>query len=255
MAMSAEAEPKTNTDGAAGWLRANAIKIVAIVFWLAIVLAVIVYQRSTGLAPQALAADLADRLSNFIAGTWYGPFVYIFIYFLRPLILFPASILTILAGNLYGLWVGMFWGLIAGTASATIPFYAGRWFFGGENTEKTTEGANQLQRFAGLLRDNPFQTVLTMRLLFLPYDAVSILAGSLRVPFWKFFVATLLGNIIGSIPYIALGASVQGNPFTEEVQFNPWILVLAITMIILSIGFSRLIKRWQGDKLPVENNT
>jgi uncharacterized membrane protein YdjX (TVP38/TMEM64 family) len=245
--------------GSSERIRKNAPKVIAIVFWLAIVVSVVVYQRSTGLSPQELGANLADGLSEFIAGTWYGPFIYIFVYFLRPVIMFPASILTILAGNLYGLAWGMFWGLIAGTASSIIPFYAGKWLFKGkeqdEKKKKNDEDATgQLQKFAGVLRDNPFQTVLTMRLLFLPYDPVSIFAGSLGVPFWKFFVATLAGNVVGSIPYIALGASVQGNPFTAEAEFNPWILVLAVTMLVLSIGFSRLIKRWQSknDKMPVE---
>ncbi|MEO0561501.1 MAG: VTT domain-containing protein [Chloroflexota bacterium] len=242
--------PDKNKNGGGNpvvtWVRANPEKIIALVFWLLIIGGVIYYYQTSGFeSPTALGADLADRLSEFIAGTWYGPLIYIFIYFLRPVILFPASILTILAGNLYGLWMGMVWGLIAGTTSSIIPFYAGKWFFAGRNDEEGEADGEEsrLQKFAGVLRDNPFETVLTMRLLFLPYDPVSIFAGSLGVPFWKFFVATLMGNVVGSIPYIALGASVQGNPFTAEVEFNPWIFVLAITTLVLSIGFSQLYKR------------
>ncbi len=245
-----------NEDKGGSWFRRNAPKLIAGGFWLAVVVAVIVYWQSTGLTPRELGADLADRLSMFIAGTWYGPFIYVFVYFLRPVILFPASVLTIMAGNLYGLWWGMFWGLIAGTVSSIIPFYAGKWLFARkEYAEKPADAqTGQLEKFAGVLRDNPFETVLTMRLLFLPYDAVSIFAGSLGVPFWKFFIPTLMGNVVGSIPYIALGASVQGNPFTAEAEFNPWIFVLALVMLVLSIGTSQLIKRRKADApdSPVE---
>jgi uncharacterized membrane protein YdjX (TVP38/TMEM64 family) len=240
-----------------GWLRRNAPKLIAGGFWLAVVAAVVVYWQSTGLTPRELGADLADRLSQFIAGTWYGPLIYVFVYFLRPVILFPASVLTIMAGNLYGLGWGMFWGLIGGTVSAIIPFYAGKWLFAREDADKkkkTDEQPGGLEKFAGVLRDNPFETVLTMRLLFLPYDPVSIFAGSLGVPFWKFFLPTLLGNVVGSFPYIALGASVQGNPFTAEAEFDPRIFGLALVMLILSIGVSQLIKRRkaQNPESPVE---
>jgi len=249
------AEPKNKKRGdRAAFIRQNAPKFVAVVFWLLIVGAVVLYWQSTQLTPRELGADLAERLSNFIAGTWYGPLVYIFVYFLRPIILFPASVLTILAGNLYGLWWGMFWGLIAGTVSSIIPFYAGKWLFAREEAAEQVENANQLQKFAGVLRDNPFETVLTMRLLFLPYDPVSIFAGSLGVPFWKFFLPTLLGNVVGSIPYIALGASVQGNPFTAELEFNPWIFAFAFLMFVLGIGLSRLIKRLRApDEATAKN--
>jgi uncharacterized membrane protein YdjX (TVP38/TMEM64 family) len=237
------------------WLRDHGLKVVALVFWLAIIITVVIYYQRSGFeSPRALGADLAERLSVFIAGTWYGPLIYIFVYFLRPVILFPASVLTILAGNLYGLWWGMFWGLIAGTVSSIIPFYAGKWVFARSDEPAPGDDVNRLQKFAGVLRDNPFETVLTMRLLFLPYDPVSIFAGSLGVPFWKFFLPTLLGNVVGSLPYIALGASVQGNPFTADAEFNPWIFVLALVMLVLSIGFSQLIKRRkaQGSDVPVQ---
>lgn len=226
------------------WLQRNAIKLVAVGFWLAIVIGVVIYQQQSGLSAQALAADLAERLSGAIAGTWYGPFIYVLIYFLRPVILFPASILTILAGNLYGLWLGLVWGLLGGTVSAVIPFFAGRWLFAQQGTPPApATSGNPLGRFTGILRENPFQAVLTMRLLFLPYDAASIFAGSLGVPFGQFFLATLLGNVVGAIPYIALGASIEGNPFSAEASINPWILGFAALMLVASIVFSRLMKR------------
>ncbi len=243
-------EKKSGFD-AGQFLKDNAVKIVAIVFWLAIVGAVVVYQRSTGLGPQALAADLVEQLQSSIAGTWWGPLVYTFIYFLRPVILFPASVLTILAGNLYGLPFGLAMAVVAGTISSIIPYFAGRWLFGSAtDAEEENEDIGRLMKFANALRENPFQTVITMRLLFLPYDAVTIFAGSLKIPFVPFFFATMLGNVVGAIPYVALGASVEGNPFTEDVSLNPWILALAAAMFVLSIGGSQVYKRFQAKRNP-----
>lgn len=222
------------------FLKDNAIKIVAVVFWLAIIGAAVAYQQSSELSP----AGIAENLQAAIAGTWWGPFVYTFIYFLRPVILFPASILTILAGNLYGLAIGWGMAVIAGSVSAIIPYFAGRWIFGNATeAAEDNEKIKQLQKFADGLRNNPFQTVITMRLLFLPYDAVSIFVGSLRIPFIPFFVATALGNIPGALPYVLLGASVEGNPFAGDVSLDWRVFVLAAVMFVLSIGGSQLFKR------------
>lgn len=242
---------RTENDGFnfSSFLRDNAVKIIALVFWLAIVVAVVVYQRSTGLGPQALAADLAEQLQQNIAGTWWGALVYILVYFLRPIILFPASILTILGGNLYGAWLGVPLVVLAGSISAIIPYFAGRWLFGSatEAADEADAEAGRLRKFADALRDNPFQTVVTMRLLFLPYDGVSIFAGSLNVPFIPFFIATAVGNIVGSMPFVLLGASVEGNPFTADAEFRPWVFGLAAVLLVLSIGGSQLYKRMRGD--------
>ena len=241
-------QANANTVDRSTFWKDNLPKIIGIIFWLAIVAAVIVYQRSTGLGPQALAADLAERLQTFIAGTWWGPIVYSVVYFFRPVILFPASILTILGGNLYGAWVGVPLVVLAGSLSAVIPYFAGRWLFGSATeAAQDDESVGRLQRFAGALRDNPFQTVVTMRLLFLPYDGVNIFAGSLNVPFIPFIVATALGNIVGSLPYVLLGASVEGNPFTAEAELNWWVFALAAVLFVLSIGGSQLYKRLRDE--------
>ncbi|MEO1440007.1 MAG: VTT domain-containing protein [Chloroflexota bacterium] len=231
------------------FLKNNAVKIIAITFWLIIVIAIVIFQQSIGLGASELAADLTTRLQESIAGTWWGPIAYTFVYFLRPVILFPASVLTILGGNLYGLAVGLPIVVFAGTVSAIIPYFAGRWLFGSATeAEEENEEIGRLMKFAEELRNNPFQTVITMRLLFLPYDGASIFAGSLKVPFVPFFVATLLGNVIGAIPYVALGASVEGNPFMEDVSLDPRILALAGVTLVLSIAGSQIYKRYQARK-------
>jgi uncharacterized membrane protein YdjX (TVP38/TMEM64 family) len=241
--------PIPNRGASVGaWIRANALKGVAVGFWLLLVIGVLLYQRSTGLAPLELAASLYDQLKLWIGGTWWGVGIYALIYFLRPLILFPASALTILGGNFYGLWLGVPIVVFAGSLSAVIPYFAGRWLFGNlaRNDDPQSAAVNRLQQFTDALRGNPFQTVFIMRLLFLPYDPVSILAGSLKIPFGQFFIATALGNSIGAIPYVAFGASVTGNPLRGEPAFNGWVFLFAGVTMAVSILGSRLIKRRRG---------
>jgi uncharacterized membrane protein YdjX (TVP38/TMEM64 family) len=161
-------------------------------------------------------------------------------------ILFPASLLTILGGNVFGLWPGFLYVLIAGTVSAAIPYAVGRWFARGQPQKPLEESA--IQRFIRLLRRNPFQAVLTMRLIYLPYDAVSLVAGSLRIPFLLFMLATLIGNVAGTLSFVGVGASIEGDLAAGELSLNPAVLVFSGIVLIASIALSRMLSRSQQIK-------
>ena len=45
-----------------------------------------------------------------------------------------------------------------------------------------------IERYARRNAFNSFETVMIMRFIFLPYDAVSYLAGFLRIEFWPFIL-------------------------------------------------------------------
>jgi len=230
------------------WLRAHRAAVIAVLFWLGLILAVRQYMTANDVTFAQLTAELQTVLSS----TWFGPLLYIVVYLLRPLILFPASLLTILGGSVFGLWPGFLYVLIAGTLSAVIPYGIGRWFSNGAAPEPA--GASVIQRFIHMLRRNPFQAVLTMRLIYLPYDAVSLIAGSLRIPFIVFIVATGLGNLAGTLSFVSLGASLQGDLAAGQVSLNPSTLLFSGVILVIGIAVSRLLNRRQSQAaaLPQE---
>jgi len=222
-------------------------QITALIFWTIIIISTRQYMQANAIG----FAELATQLSDLLTGTWYGPVIYIVIYLLRPLILFPASLLTLLAGNIFGLWFGFLYALFAGTISSIVPYSVGRWFSPQKIAEKEVledDKTSRIKQFIGLLRKNPFQAVLTMRLLFLPYDGVSILAGALRIGFVPFFLATALGNIGGTFAYVGAGASIEGDIASGEVSINPYIFAVTIAILIASVILSRVLNNMQSDK-------
>lgn len=54
-------------------------------------------------------------------GPW-APVVYILVYTIRPLVFFPASILTLTGGVLFGAWFGTLYTLIGATLSALVGY-------------------------------------------------------------------------------------------------------------------------------------
>lgn len=220
------------------WLNNHRPQVAAAVFWLIVILAVRQYMSVNDLTISETVRDLRELL----VGEWYGPLIYVLVYLLRPLVLFPASWLTVLAGNIFGLGLGFVYALIAGMLSAVFPYFVGRWFAVDAKDEAKESG---IWRFVGTMRRNPFQSVLTMRLLYLPYDAVSLLAGSLKISFITFALATALGNIGGTLVYVGIGASIEGDITSSAIEFNPLALVLSAVILVISLGLSRYLRRRQ----------
>ncbi|MDX5322888.1 MAG: TVP38/TMEM64 family protein, partial [Exiguobacterium sp.] len=58
-----------------------------------------------------------------VAFGWMAPVVFIILYTFRPLILFPASVLSIAGGLAFGTLPGMLYTIIGATLSALVAFY------------------------------------------------------------------------------------------------------------------------------------
>ncbi|GIV76947.1 MAG: hypothetical protein KatS3mg050_1341 [Litorilinea sp.] len=183
----------------------------------------------------------AGRLVEFTRESTYGPLIYIGLYALRPLIFFSAAVLTVVGGFLFGPVWGVIYTVIAGNLSAMVAYWVGRYFGSGLLPAQETQGI--IQRYARRLRQNSFETVLVMRFLFLPYDLVNYLAGFLHIDWKAFLLATVLGNIPGTISVVLLGASIEGDFSQGLPGLNPWTLLASAVLFGVSLALSRYFKR------------
>lgn len=218
------------------WLRQNAAKIVALVFWLCLIAAYQWYSRVNQLTP----LQTVQLLLDFFANSLWGAIIYIFIYAVRPLILFPATLISLAAGFVYGPLWGVLMVIIASNISSSIAYLVGRFFGSGLIAERKNNG--WAERYASRMRANSFETILTMRFIFLPYDLVSYLAGFLRIHYWPFILATALGSIPGTMAFVWFGASVErfdgGLP-----SLNPLTLAASVAIFVVSLLLSRAFKK------------
>lgn len=228
------------------WVRTYRTALIAVVIWLVLIASTRAYMVANDLT----FGELTVQLQQVLSAAWYGPLLYILVYVLRPLILFPASLLTILGGTVFGLWPGFLYVLVAGTVSAAIPYGVGRWFSGAARQDTGEE--TTIQRFIGMLRRNPFQAVLLMRLIYVPYDAVSVVAGNLRIPFVIFMLATALGNVAGTLSFVGVGASLEGDLAAGEISLNPAVLAFSAVVLVVSLIVSRVLSRAQQRKMVTE---
>lgn len=220
----------------ANWLQRHGQKLVALVFWLILIGFYQWYVTVNVLSPLQVVQQLLDFLKN---GVW-GVVIYVVLYAIRPLILFPSTILTLAGGFVFGPLLGVLYTIIASNISSTIAFYVGRFF--GEGLLKDDGSDGLIQHYARRMRENSFETVMVMRFIFLPYDAVSYLAGFLKIHYWAFILATALGSIPGTIAFVGFGASIESFDGMLP-RLNPVTLGFSVVIFIVSIALSRMFKK------------
>ncbi|MDQ2693182.1 MAG: TVP38/TMEM64 family protein [Chloroflexota bacterium] len=218
------------------FIQRNRQKIAALVFWVGLILAYQWYANSNDLSPLQVVQRLLDFMTN---GLW-GVLIYILLYTIRPLILFPATVLSMAGGFVFGPFFGVLYTIVASNLSATIAYLVGRFF--GEGLLKDDGSDGLVQRYARRMRENSFETVMIMRFIFLPYDLVSYLAGFLKIQFWSFILATALGSIPGTIAFVGFGASIE--TFDGSLpKLNPVTLGFSVAIFLVSILLARIFRK------------
>jgi len=171
--------------------------------------------------------------------------VYMILYAIRPLIFFPATLLTALSGALFGFWWGIFYTILGENASANFAYWIGRFFSKDMKLEDTLIG-----NWVVALRKNGFATVLLMRLFYVPFDLTNYGAGVVHVKWRDYFLATLIGIMPGLTTFVALGAALDLNEFRMDGlsfdAFDPKFLALSVGIFVVSIGLSKILKRWHA---------
>jgi len=218
-------------------------KIIALVAWALLLIGYWWYTSANGLTPM----QTMQALVNFVSESPYGFPLYVLVYMIRPIFLFPATLVTMTATYLYGPVQGIAYALVASNLSSMIAYFIGK-FFGGGFLQNINEN-NVLGKYANRLRKDGFQTTLILRFLFLPYDLVSYFSGFLHIDLGWFMLATVLGSIPGTISFGMLGASIQGDFAAQSVKLDPLSLVVSAAMFAVSIGLYRVVRK-RENRLP-----
>lgn len=218
--------------------------VVAAIIWLSLGAIVLGYSLLTARGPQQVAYEVVQHLRGPL-----GPLVYLIVYTLRPLAFFPAGVLTILGGSLWGAVWGMFFAVLGSNMSASLAYLFGR-AFGQGMLPSTDQGgtASIVRRYATRLWQNAFPTILLMRLIYIPYDIVNYLAGFLRVPYRPFIFASILGAFPGTLSFALAGAALDiDDILTGNFQMstiNPWSLTFSIILFVFGLGLAHWLRRY-----------
>lgn len=235
----------TSTDESVSHRRVWIQRAVVVALWIIAIVAWRRFQTTSGLSTTGAAQNFIDNVEM----AWWGVLAYVAVYLARPIVLFPASVLTVVGGVLFGPVAGVVIVIVAANGSATIAYLVGRLLGRTPANRRDEAGAQMattlLSRWSVKMRDNSFETVLVMRFLFLPYDLVNYAAGALRIRYVAFITATALGSLPGTISFVLLGASLDR---VDEGfgGIDPLALVGSVVIFIASLAIARGVKRRQA---------
>lgn len=170
-----------------------------------------------------------------------APLVYIIMFALVPLTLFPDSILAIGGGMVFGLFKGYIYTLIGALIGATISFYISR-KLGRAFVKKLTK--EKLDNIEELINSKGFFIVLILRLVPLfPFDIISYGSGLTSIKYKDFLLATIIGTIPGILVFTNIGAqsvNIGSNSFYISIM---GLILLVLLSLILKNKFLRIQKK------------
>ena len=114
-----------------------------------------------------------------------------------------ASILSLLAGAVFGLLLGSVLVIFAATIGATIAFWLARYLLGNTIQERYADKLKTIN--AGVKKDGAFY-LLTLRLLpIFPFFVINVLMGLTPIRTITYVVTSFFGMLAGTIIYVNVG--------------------------------------------------
>jgi len=201
------------------------LKRVVSVAWGSCFAAALVLWLRSGLAPGDVPLRLHEWLKDF--GLLRAAGIYVILYSVRPLVLFPATLLTLAAGLVFGPWLGILFTVVGENASANVAFALARWL-GRDWIGAHAYGT--ILRWDRRLRDNALVGVLLMRLVYLPFDAVNYGCGLTSMRHRDYFLGTFFGILPGLVSFVLLGGTAAAR-----VQHRPLVLASAAVFFVAGL--------------------
>jgi uncharacterized membrane protein YdjX (TVP38/TMEM64 family) len=161
---------------------------------------------------------------------WMAPPLYIFLYTFRPLILFPASLLSLTGGLAFGALWGSVYTIIGATLGALLSFLVSR-YFGKRLVNKQWTG--KWSKLEMKLEEHGFLYTLLIRLIpVVSFDLVSYAAGVSKIRLLPYLLGTFIGIIPATFAYNFLGSSfTKGSIYAIVIAALMFAVVLAIPFI------------------------
>ena len=225
-------------------MKNSALKLIFGGLWLSLFLFAMFCWWQSAIALTSVPSLLQEWLDN--VGLLNAAFIYIVLYAIRPLILFPATLLTIASGLIFGPWLGTLFTIIGENASANFGFSLVRWS-GRESV--VSHSTPLISRWDEKLKQNGLVSVMTMRLIMLPFDAVNFSCGLTSIRHRDYAIGTFIGILPSLIGFVLLGGIVAPGVHNRT-------LVIILSALFMLIGFSiaHYLKRRGSNEVSSETN-
>jgi len=216
--------------------------------WVGLVILVTALFIAVRLLP---VTDWLTRFNYWVAdlGSW-GVLLFILVYILATVLFFPASILTIGAGFIFGVLPGTAIVSIAATAGAALAFLIAR-YLARDQIEHRVANNSTFKRIDQAIGERGARLVFLLRLSpLIPFNLSNYFYGLTAVKFWPYVLASWIGMLPGTLLYVYLGAAGKASLSGAVGQTSgrsPWEYLFfgagLIATVIVTVWVTRIARR------------
>jgi len=213
-----------------------------------------------GVIASVLLLPVKDWLIQALAwtedlGFWAPVFVVAF-YVVACVLFLPGSVLTLGAGVLFGVGVGMITVSIGSTLGAGAAFLVGRtvardWIAG---KVARHEKFNAIDRAVGA---QGLKIVLLTRLSpVFPFNLLNYAFGLTKIPFWQYMVGSWIGMLPGTVMYVYFGATLRSLAELSTGQIETgragqiFFLAGLVATVVVTVFVTRVARRALKQAVP-----
>jgi pyruvate/2-oxoglutarate dehydrogenase complex dihydrolipoamide dehydrogenase (E3) component/uncharacterized membrane protein YdjX (TVP38/TMEM64 family) len=169
-----------------------------------------------------------------------------------------AAVMTLAAGAIFGLPVGVVLVSFASTLGASIAFLVSRYLF--QDTVQSRFGGSLKKINDGIDKDGPFYLFALRLVPAFPFFVINLVMGLTRLRLWTFFWVSQLGMLAGTVVYVNAGTQLAqiesaSGIFSTEIVISFLLLALLpfIGRKIVNLIADR--KALRGFEKPAEFDT
>lgn len=157
-------------------------------------------------------------------------------------ILIPPGILGVVAGAIFGLWIGTAIVWFSSIVGESTAFLLGRFLLRGW-VAKLTRDFDNWQAIEAALTHDGWKLVVLLRLApLLPFVVINYAFGLTSLPFWQYLWPSMLGCLPGSVLYVYLGT--QAKDLRDAMTLHSgrngriWIAVGSVISCVVVLLFT-----------------
>lgn len=202
------------------------------------VLAVLLYRHfelGSLLTLDSLKASRDGLLAQYQANPWVTLGAFFAVYVVVTALSIPgATVLTLAAGAMFGLWVGLVLASFASSIGATLAFLASRYLL--RDSVQSRFGKQLAPINEGVKRDGALY-LLTLRLVpVFPFFVINLLMGLTPMPARRFYWVSQLGMLAGTAVYVNAGTQLAAIQSLRDVVSPGLLLSFALLGVFPLIG-------------------
>ena len=176
---------------------------------------------------------------------YYLKFLSLFfiIYVLITALSLPAaSILTLLAGSLFGFWQGLLLVSFASTLGATLAFLMARFMLGERLKQRFSKQLPKMHQ--GFKEEGAFYLFALRLVPLFPFFMVNLVMGLLPIKVWTFYWVSQLGMLAGTAVYVYAGTELGNIQQLSDIT-SPGLISAFVLLGLFPLVSKKIMQLWR----------